>query len=61
MTNAEFVDLVARMRAKQREYFDPNTRTRDTLAESKQLERRVDKAIEEAREDAGGKQGRLFS
>lgn len=42
----DFVDLVRRMRAKQREYF----KTRDSMAlrESKDLERRVDDAIEAA-------------
>ena len=42
----DFIDLVRRMRAKQKEYF----RTRDAmiLRESKDLERRVDDAIEDA-------------
>jgi|GEM_PF-2205940 Isopropylmalate/homocitrate/citramalate synthases len=58
VTNAEFVELVAEMRAAQKQYFDPKTRTQDTLAESKLLERKVDKAIDEVR--AGAKQGELF-
>jgi hypothetical protein len=45
MTEPDLRDLVRRMRAKQKEYF----RTRDTtvLRESKDLERRVDDALEE--------------
>lgn len=44
MEPKEFIDLVQRMRAKQKEYF----RTRDTtiLRESKDLERHVDNAVE---------------
>lgn len=44
MEPKEFIDLVRRMRAKQKEYF----KTRDTtiLRESKDLERHVDQAVE---------------
>lgn len=44
MDEKEFRDLVKRMRDRQKEYF----RTRDTtvLRESKDLERRVDAALE---------------
>jgi hypothetical protein len=58
MTLAEFVGLVAEMRAAQKRYFNPNTRTQDTLAESKLLERKVDEEIN--RVQAGAKQGELF-
>lgn len=44
MAPEEFVDLVKRMRAKQTQYFANRDRT--TLNESKDLERRVDRAIE---------------
>lgn len=40
----EFRDLVRRMRAKQREYF--RVRTAEVLRECKDLERRVDEALE---------------
>jgi hypothetical protein len=46
------------MRAAQKRYFNPNTRTQDTLAESKLLERKVDEEIN--RVQAGAKQGELF-
>lgn len=45
MTGKEFIELVRDMRAKQVEYFQ--TRDRNVLRESKQLERRVDAAIRE--------------
>ncbi len=45
----EFVELVAEMRSKQKEYFrtrkNPNIDSREILQESKRLEREVDKAI----------------
>ena len=44
MNAREFFDLVSRMRDKQREYFW--TRSKDVLAESKQLEREVDNEIQ---------------
>ena len=40
MTDKEFIDLVEKMRAKQKEYFA--TRDRAVLQESKKLERQVD-------------------
>lgn len=60
MTHAEFLELVALMRAAQRRWFDPTTRTQEVLQESRGLERQVDRAIEELKASAGGKQGRLF-
>jgi hypothetical protein len=54
MAPADFVDMVARMRDAQRRYF--KTRSHDDLAESKRLEREVDRAIEAAADD----QGKLF-
>ncbi len=42
----DFIDLVRRMRAKQKEYFRHRDAT--SLRESKDLEYRVDRAIEEA-------------
>ena len=43
---AEFLALVAAMRAKQREYYDRERRTMTTLRESKSLERQVDRELE---------------
>lgn len=40
----EFRDLVRRMRAKQKDYF--RSRSPETLRECKDLERRVDEALE---------------
>ena len=45
MTTKELLTLVAKMRAKQREYF--RTRAGDVLSESKKLEHEVDKALRE--------------
>jgi hypothetical protein len=42
----EFVELVAAMRAAQKEYF--RTRTPSSLAEAKRLEREVDAALKAA-------------
>ena len=47
MTLNDLARLVKEMRLKQKQWFNPNTRTRDTLEESKALERQVDRAIEE--------------
>ena len=41
--NEDFRELVARMRAKQKEYF--RTRTTEVLRECKDLERRVDESL----------------
>lgn len=57
MDPTEFAALVARMRAKQREYF--KTRDGTVLRESKDLERRVDAAIE-AMQGKGESQPGLF-
>lgn len=50
MDYKEFVELVAEMRSKQKEYFrarkNPNIDGREILQESKRLEREVDKAID---------------
>ncbi len=43
MIHAEFIELVAQMRAVQKNYF--KTRSKDVLLESKNLERQVDAAI----------------
>lgn len=43
MTDAELLELVQRMRAAQRRYFE--TRDRGDLNKSKDLERQVDKAL----------------
>lgn len=56
MSENEFYELVARMRAKQKEYF--RTKDLNALNESKRLEREVDKALLEHEEDLKG--GRLF-
>ena len=56
MSENEFYELVARMRAKQKEYF--RTKDLNALNESKRLEREVDKALKEHEEDMMG--GRLF-
>lgn len=48
MDNKEFIELVRQMRNAQKEYF--RTRDKRILACSKELERRVDKAIEESNE-----------
>ena len=50
----EFVSLVDQMRSAQRNYF--RTRSHDVLSQSKELERRVDKAIA----DHKNKQKELF-
>lgn len=44
MTNREFIELVAEMRAVQRKFFTGD-RSSATLAESKRLEREVDRAV----------------
>lgn len=54
MTLDELAKLVKEMREKQREYF--RTRNASILRESKDLERRVDRAVEEISD----KQERLF-
>lgn len=48
MSRDDFAALVAQMRAKQKQYFQQ--RTSDVLLESKELERRVDRALQEIRE-----------
>lgn len=53
MTNAEFIILVARMRAKQKEYFatrHSGRQSSEVLLESKKLEREVDAAIKDLRD-----------
>lgn len=45
MTDIEFIVLVGRMREKQKEYF--RTRSKEVLLESKQLEREVDKVLDD--------------
>ena len=52
----EFYNLVAEMRAKQKEYF--RTRDANVLNEAKDLEKRVDKAIRDHEEEKLG--GKLF-
>ena len=44
MTIPQFLDLVERMRAVQKEYF--KTRDKNVLQESKRLEKEVDEALE---------------
>lgn len=51
MTGEEFMTLVRRMRAKQKEYF--RTRSSVALRESKQLEREVDRLLAEDRDGQG--------
>lgn len=50
MDYKEFIELVAEMRSKQKEYFrarkNQNIDSREILQESKRLEREVDKAID---------------
>lgn len=46
-----FVDLVAEMRAAQKRWFSKETRTQEILDESRRLERAVDRAIAEMRDD----------
>lgn len=48
MSNKEFIDLVAKMRKSQKDYF--RTRRPDILQESKRLEKSVDNAINELRD-----------
>ena len=48
MSNKEFIDLVAKMRKSQKDYF--RTRRSDILQESKRLEKSVDNAINELRD-----------
>jgi hypothetical protein len=43
MTQAEFIELVAKMRIAQKNYF--KTRSKDVLIQSKNLEQQLDKAI----------------
>jgi hypothetical protein len=45
MKPIEFQQLVAEMRAAQKEYFNPKTRTLEVLNKSKQLEKKVDEAL----------------
>lgn len=54
MTESEFYQLVEQMRQAQIDYF--RTRDKDCLRESKSLERKVDKQLEEFKL----KQGNLF-
>ena len=54
MTNAEFTSLVERMRTSQKAYF--RRRTPEALQTSKELEREVDRVIEEGK----NKTGKLF-
>jgi hypothetical protein len=54
MRMVEFARLVRDMRAKQQEFFDPRARRPSTLAESKGLERRVDKAVADILEGRRG-------
>lgn len=51
MNTPEFIDLVAKMRAAQREYF--RTRSHDALESSKNYERDVDAALRELRGGPG--------
>ena len=54
MTNSEFISLVERMRTAQKAYF--RRRTPEALQTSKELEREVDRVIEEGK----NKTGKLF-
>lgn len=51
MDAREFVELVGQMRAAQKAYFRKDTRTQEVLEESRRLERSVDKALAEMRDD----------
>ncbi len=53
MQTIQFVDLVARMRTAQKEYF--RTRSKEALVESKRLERSVDMYINAKLQDPDGK------
>lgn len=48
MTTGEFADLVLKMRTAQKAYF--RTRSAEKLSESKDYEKRVDKALQERAE-----------
>jgi hypothetical protein len=56
----DFVALVTKMRAAQRAWFNPRTRTQAVLEESKKLEHEVDREAERLGETPEP-QGRLFS
>lgn len=61
MNSKEFFDTVAAMRDAQKEYF--RTRTRESLTESKRLEKRIDAEITRARAILAGlpaKEPQLF-
>lgn len=45
MNDTEFRDLVRRMRAAQKRWFDPRTKNDEALELSKSLERQVDRAL----------------
>jgi hypothetical protein len=47
MSHDEFVVLVQRLRAKQREFFNPKTRRGSSAADAIALERQVDRALAE--------------
>ncbi len=49
MTHAEFIELVEQMRTAQKNYF--KTRSKDVLIESKALERQVDAAIVQLKQE----------
>lgn len=56
MSKEEFYNLVAQMRSKQQEYF--KTRNANVLIESKELEKKVDREIQDYYESKNG--GKLF-
>lgn len=58
MTDREFLELVRRMRAAQRAYFQ--YRAPSDLNRAKALERKVDKELEQRASAEGPKQARLF-
>jgi hypothetical protein len=59
MSEREFVDLVARMRAAQRGYF--RERTQERLEASKALEREVDREVARRQQEPGARQGDMFA